>query len=98
VAGMKPVLAHKHNYDWKDFFSTEKALFFDVLSAVILLYFAAEWLAAPLQPSHVLIIFIWLIIAVLWGIFGVVRHAGALSVLLKEPWGYFGINVIGHYY
>jgi len=84
---MKLVATRKHNYNWKDFIASEKALVFNLLFSIVIFFFVQSWLAASTNPIELLITFAWLIAAVLWGIFGVVRHAGALSVLLKEPWG-----------
>lgn len=84
---MKQEFKLKSNYNWKEFISSEKAFFFNLITALILFVFVKDWLAQPLHPIKLLLVFIWLVFAVLWGIFGIVRHAGALSVLLKEPFG-----------
>lgn len=45
------------------------------------------WLVGLSDPNRAALLFIWIFVAMLWGAFGVVRHADALADLLGEPYG-----------
>lgn len=46
-----------------------------------------EWLHNLSDPFIASVLFLWLFVAMLWGAFGVVRHADLLAELLGEPYG-----------
>lgn len=45
------------------------------------------WLEGLAEPLLAAVLFVWLFPVMLWGAFGVVRHADALAELLGEPYG-----------
>jgi Ca2+:H+ antiporter len=58
------------------------------LTAALFLLFGGGWLAAAAKSTALtLLLFGWLFTAVLWGAFGVVRHAEHLAERLGEPYG-----------
>jgi len=58
------------------------------LTASLFLAFGAGWFAAAAaNPVLTLALFAWLFAAILWGAFGVVRHAEHLAERLGEPYG-----------
>lgn len=58
------------------------------LTAALFLLFGKGWLAAAAHsPALTLALFAWLFGAILWGAFGVVRHAEHLAERLGEPYG-----------
>ena len=58
------------------------------LTAALFLLFGAGWLAAAKSSTGLtLILFAWLFAVIMWGAFGVVRHAEHLAELLGEPYG-----------
>ena len=58
------------------------------LTALLFLLFGKGWLAAATSSTTLtLILFAWLFGAILWGAFGVVRHAEHLAERLGEPYG-----------
>jgi len=58
------------------------------LTAAFFLVFGNAWFAAAAQSGPLtLALFIWLFAAILWGAFGVVRHAEHLAESLGEPYG-----------
>lgn len=48
---------------------------------------ADQWLHELASPVIASVLFVWLFVAMLWGAFGVVRHADVLAELLGEPYG-----------
>jgi Ca2+:H+ antiporter len=58
------------------------------ITAALFLIFGAGWFAAAANNTGLtLILFAWLFAAILWGAFGVVRHAEHLAERLGEPYG-----------
>jgi Ca2+:H+ antiporter len=58
------------------------------LSALLFLLFGKSWIAQAAQSTPLtLVLFVWLFVAILWGAFGVVRHAEYLADKLGEPYG-----------
>jgi Ca2+:H+ antiporter len=58
------------------------------LTAVLFLLFGKGWLAAAASSTALtLALFAWLFAAIMWGAFGVVRHAEHLAERLGEPYG-----------
>jgi Ca2+:H+ antiporter len=58
------------------------------ISAALFLLFGKQWLAqAAGSPAFTMLLFAWLFAAILWGAFGVVRHAEHLAEKLGEPYG-----------
>ncbi len=58
------------------------------ITGVLFLLFGKDWFAAATdRPSLTLLLFGWLFVAILWGAFGVVRHAEHLAEKLGEPYG-----------
>ena len=58
------------------------------LTGALFLAFGGGWLAAAAgSPAVALALFAWLFAAILWGAFGVVRHAEHLAETLGEPYG-----------
>jgi len=58
------------------------------LSALLFVLFGKAWLAqAATSTALTLLLFAWLFAAILWGAFGVVRHAEHLAEKLGEPYG-----------
>ncbi|MBV9346770.1 MAG: calcium:proton antiporter [Pseudolabrys sp.] len=58
------------------------------LSAALFILFGKAWLAsASGNTALTLFLFVWLFGAILWGAFGVVRHAEHLAAKLGEPYG-----------
>lgn len=58
------------------------------LTTLILFEFIGDsWLSRLDSPVVAALLFAWLFAAMLWGAFGVVRHADALAELLGEPYG-----------
>jgi len=58
------------------------------LTAALFLAFGSGWFtAAAGNAGLTLVLFAWLFAAVLWGAFGVVRHAEHLAETLGEPYG-----------
>src|SRR3978361_214340 len=58
------------------------------LTAALFLIFGQGWVAAaPTNTSLTILLFAWLFAAILWGAFGVVRHAEHLAEMLGEPYG-----------
>ena len=58
------------------------------LSAALFVVFGKGWLAAAAGNTGLtLFLFAWLFGAILWGAFGVVRHAEHLAAKLGEPYG-----------
>jgi Ca2+:H+ antiporter len=58
------------------------------LTAVLFLLFGSGWLAAANRSTGLtLLLFAWLFAAIMWGAFGVVRHAEHLAEKLGEPYG-----------
>lgn len=58
------------------------------LTGALFLAFGGGWLAAAAgSPDVALALFAWLFAAILWGAFGVVRHAEHLAETLGEPYG-----------
>lgn len=55
------------------------------------------WLSRLDSPMMAVLLFAWLFVAMLWGAFGVVRHAEALAEVLGEPYGtlILTLSVIG---
>ena len=57
-------------------------------TAALFLVFGAGWFAAAADNTGLtLVLFAWLFAAILWGAFGVVRHAEHLAERLGEPYG-----------
>jgi len=57
-----------------------------ITTAIFLLY-GKVWLTDLSNPLITFVLFGWLFLAMLWGAFGVVRHADCLAELLGEPYG-----------
>src|SRR5258707_4972432 len=58
------------------------------LTAGLFLIFGSGWFAAAAGSTGLtLLLFAWLFAAILWGAFGVVRHAEHLAETLGEPYG-----------
>ena len=58
------------------------------LTAALFLAFGGGWFAAAANNTGLtLVLFAWLFAAILWGAFGVVRHAEHLAESLGEPYG-----------
>jgi Ca2+:H+ antiporter len=58
------------------------------LTAALFLAFGTGWFAAAANSGPLtLALFAWLFAAILWGAFGVVRHAEHLAEQLGEPYG-----------
>ena len=58
------------------------------LTAALFLLFGGRWFAATADNAGLtLLLFAWLFAAILWGAFGVVRHAEHLAETLGEPYG-----------
>jgi Ca2+:H+ antiporter len=58
------------------------------LTAALFLIFGSGWFAAAASNTGLtLLLFAWLFAAILWGAFGVVRHAEHLAETLGEPYG-----------
>lgn len=58
------------------------------LTAVLLLLFGGRWFGeAASSTGLTLLLFVWLFAAIMWGAFGVVRHAEHLAEKLGEPYG-----------
>src|SRR4029079_8940007 len=58
------------------------------LTAGLMLWFNGPWFAAAKTSTGLtLLLFVWLFAAILWGAFGVVRHAEHLAEKLGEPYG-----------
>ena len=58
------------------------------LTAALFLIFGSGWFAAAASSTGLtLLLFAWLFAAILWGAFGVVRHAEHLAETLGEPYG-----------
>src|SRR6476469_928709 len=58
------------------------------ITAALFLIFGASWFATAANNTGLtLILFAWLFAAILWGAFGVVRHAEHLAERLGEPYG-----------
>ena len=58
------------------------------LTAALFLLFGGGWLAAAANSTGLtLLVFAWLFGAIMWGAFGVVRHAEHLAEELGEPYG-----------
>jgi Ca2+:H+ antiporter len=58
------------------------------LTAALFLIFGKGWFAAAAGSTGLtLLLFAWLFAAILWGAFGVVRHAEHLAETLGEPYG-----------
>lgn len=58
------------------------------ISMALFLVFGAQWMAQAANSNLVsLLLFAWLFGAILWGAFGVVRHAEHLADKLGEPYG-----------
>lgn len=58
------------------------------LTALLFLLFGRRWFAAGAESATVtLLLFAWLFAAIMWGAFGVVRHAEHLAEKLGEPFG-----------
>jgi Ca2+:H+ antiporter len=58
------------------------------ITAALFLAFGARWFTAAADNTGLtLILFAWLFAAILWGAFGVVRHAEHLAEHLGEPYG-----------
>lgn len=58
------------------------------ITAVLFLLFGSGWFAAAATSAGLtLALFAWLFAAILWGAFGVVRHAEHLAEKLGEPYG-----------
>ena len=58
------------------------------LTAALFLIFGKGWFAAAASSTGLtLLLFAWLFAAILWGAFGVVRHAEHLAETLGEPYG-----------
>ncbi len=58
------------------------------LTAALFLLFGGGWFAAAAASTGLtLLLFAWLFAAILWGAFGVVRHAEHLAEKLGEPYG-----------
>jgi Ca2+:H+ antiporter len=58
------------------------------LTAALLLLFGARWFGSGSASAGLtLVLFVWLFAAILWGAFGVVRHAEHLAEKLGEPYG-----------
>ena len=58
------------------------------ITGALFLAFGAGWFgAAESSGLLTLVLFVWLFVAILWGAFGVVRHAEHLAVQLGEPYG-----------
>jgi len=58
------------------------------LTAALFLIFGSGWFAAAAGSTGLtLLLFAWLFAAILWGAFGVVRHAEHLAETLGEPYG-----------
>lgn len=70
-----------------NFVRDEGALLFGALTTA-LFYVFAEALVADLAPDlRTIALFLWLFATMLWGAFGVVRHADCLAEMLGEPYG-----------
>src|SRR5690349_14685047 len=58
------------------------------LTAALFLVFGKSWFAdAAEQGALTLLLFTWLFVAIMWGAFGVVRHAEHLAEKVGEPYG-----------
>lgn len=58
------------------------------LTAALFLVFGKGWFAAAdASPALTFVLFAWLFAAIMWGAFGVVRHAEHLAEKLGEPYG-----------
>ena len=58
-----------------------------VVTTVLFILYGKVWLADLSDPLTTGLLFLWLFAAMLWGAFGVVRHADCLAELLGEPYG-----------
>lgn len=65
----------------------EGPFFIGLATLCAFLFHGDVWLANLQDPMIAGALFTWLFIAILWGSFGVVRHADALAKSLGEPYG-----------
>ena len=65
----------------------ELGLLFGAVTTAVFLLFGEAWFANLSNSVLVGFYFIWIFTAMLWGAFGVVRHADCLAILLGEPYG-----------
>ncbi len=66
---------------------SETPVIVGVLTLGLFLVYGHAWLADPTQLIQRAVLFVWLLATITGCIFGVVRHADALSELLGEPLG-----------
>ncbi len=80
-----------------DSLRTECLLLPGLGSAALFLVFGGGWLIGLVSPWWALVLFVWLIAAILVAAFGVVRHADCLAIKLGEPYGtlILTLSVIG---
>ncbi len=67
------------------------------ITAAIMLSVGDYWFADIRNPALALALFVWIFVAMLWGAFGVGRHAAAPAERLGEPLGtlILTLSVIG---
>ncbi|MDQ0314030.1 calcium:proton antiporter [Amorphus orientalis] len=72
---------------WLSLARKEGPFFAGAVTMVLFLLYGKGWLADLSNPWISGLIFVWVFAAMLWGAFGVVRHADCLADLLGEPYG-----------
>ncbi len=75
------------NHNTPSVLRSELALWFGILTTVLLTVFGQAWLADLSNPLWYSFLFAWLFFIMLWLAFGVVRHADCLAIKLGEPYG-----------
>ena len=58
-----------------------------VLTAIAFAVAGKSWLADLAGDLSTILLFLWLFLVMLWGSFGVVRHADCLAIKVGEPYG-----------
>lgn len=72
---------------WFALLRKEGPFFVGAVTTVLFLLYGKAWLADLSNPVLAAAMFAWIFAAMLWGAFGVVRHADCLAELLGEPYG-----------
>ena len=72
---------------WERRLRSETPFLFGALTLALFLTYGGVWLADPTQLAERGVLFVWLLAAIAFCIFGVVRHADVLADLLGEPLG-----------
>ncbi len=74
-------------WNYATIFRRELPCLVGAITVAIFQFGGDSWLTNVTNPAVAMLLFAWLFLAMLWGAFGVVRHADLLAEILGEPYG-----------